>query len=182
MRRIYFIVWFGVIWPGLSQAGIEAELFLKQYEACTVRIYHDATPDATSGVLVIRPYLEKDGVHERCESLDKKHITQSLTQALQAYKKRDDLKPVTSLMLGRLVNYPWIKTTLAAQAGVPSVKKLSRRQFNAFVLKDEMMTPFKQALELQGFRLTGASCEKLIFYDNGAPQDAMCWLVIERRD
>ena len=179
MMRSILIAALALIWPLSSTAGIETELFLKQYDACTVRVQHDATPSSKTGVIVIRVFTEQDGVQARCLSLDKKHITQSLGTALARYKKRADLKPVTSLMLGRLVNYPWIRTSLEAKAGAAPVKKLSREQFHAFVLKTERAAPFREALEEQGFRVTGANCEKLMFYRNGAPQDAMCWLVIE---
>jgi hypothetical protein len=39
--------------------------------------------------------------------------------------------------------------------------------------------PFITALHLNGFEFDGASCEKIQFYDNGHPMDALCWFKIK---
>jgi len=163
-----------------GHAGIETELFSAQYGECTARVIHDAVPYSQTATIVFKSYRVADGVHHPC-ALSGQDARDSLDRALAGYLMKAELKQVTSIFIGRLIHYPWVVKTLEEGAGSGKRGHLSHKEFNKLVFGSETIRPFKQAVEEHGYAVTSISCEKLMFYRNGAPRDAMCWLIVNKQ-
>ncbi len=159
-------------------AGIEVVLVKQEYGDCTILVIHDATPDSDIGTLVFRSYTVVDKIHYPCE-VDQQQVEHSLGLAVSRYLARADLKPVTSIFVGKIASFPWVRSAweIKSQSGTHS--SLSHRQFSQLVFTAVISQPFASALGSHGFALSGASCEKLQFHPNGAPMNALCWFVID---
>jgi len=71
------------------------------------------------------------------------------------------------------------KSDWHAKSQSGTYKKMSRSELNALVSSKAISEPFEIALNLNGLEFDGASCEKIQFYDNGYPMDALCWYKIK---
>ncbi len=158
-------------------AGIEIVLVKEKYGDCTVRVTHDATPDSNIGTLIYRAYTVVDGIHYPCE-VDQEQVEQSMGLAVSRYLSRTDLKPVTSIFVGKIAAFPWVRNAWDIKSQSGSYSPLSHREFSQLVFTAAVSEPFASALSDHGLALSGASCEKLQFHSNGAPMNALCWFVI----
>ena len=163
--------------PASVTAGIEIVLVDKEYGDCTVRVTHDATPDSDIGTLVFRAFTVVDSIHYPCE-VDQEQVEHSLGLAVSRYISRADLKPVTSIFVGKIAAYPWVRNIWDIKSQSGSYSPLSHREFSQLVFTPAVSGPFASALSAHGLGLSGASCEKLQFHANGAPMNALCWFVI----
>ena len=175
--RIALLILFGLLFSNKAMAGVEFVLVKDVYGDCIVRITHDATPDADEGTLVFRSYIVEGGIHAPCD-VDPDQVEQSLRLALSRYLARADLKPVTSIFVGKIAGFPWVRNIWAMESHSGSFEPLSHREFNQRVMASDIYFPFKRALHGTGLKITESSCEKLQFHANGAPMDALCWFVI----
>jgi hypothetical protein len=155
-------------------AGIEHELLLEQYNECTIRVTHDATPDSTTGTILFRSFKIEEGIHYPCD-INENIASISLNKAFQHYSLRSDLKPVTSVMLGRLIRYPWARNFLNTN----SITKVSHKEFNQIIFDSPIIQPFRNALQNSNYDITGVSCEKVLYNESDFAIDGLCWLVIE---
>ncbi len=178
MRNILVLVP-ALIFPVVCFAGIETLLVDEQQGRCTVRIVHDATPSSQIGTILFRSFVAIDGLHYPCE-LAKSQVTDSLIKGVAKYISHENLKPATSIMVGKIGSFPWVKSDWHAKGRSGTYEKMSRREFNALVGSEAISQPFEIALNLNGLKFGGASCEKIQFYENGYPMDALCWFKIKR--
>ncbi len=164
--------------PTASYAGIETLLIGEQQGNCTIRVTHDATPSSMFGTLVFRSFVVIDSVHHPCAAT-KSHVRETLSKGIAQYIAYNNLKPITSIMVGKISHFPWIKSDWLNKSQSGSYEKMSRSDFNALVSSEAISEPFKTALNKNGLEFDGASCEKMQFYDNGHPMDALCWFKIK---
>jgi len=165
--------------PAICFAGIETVLNEEQQDSCTIRVSHDATPSSEIGTILFRSFTVLDGLHFPCE-LTKSQVTESLAKGIAKYISHQNLKPATSIMVGRISRYPWVNIAWQAKAKSGTYDKMTRTEFNTFVGSKDISQPFEIALTQNGLELDGASCEKIQFYQNGYPMDALCWFKIKR--
>ena len=158
-------------------SGIEVVLVKEKFGDCIVRIMHDATPDSDIGTLVFRSYRLADNIHYPCE-VDRQQVEQSLRLAVSLYLSEGDLKPVTSIFVGKIAAFPWVRKAWDIESQSGMHEPLSHRAFSQLVFKSAISQPFTDALNHHGLALSGASCEKLQFHSNGAPMNALCWFEI----
>lgn len=160
-----------------SFAGIESVLVKEQHGKCTVRIVHDSTPSSQIGTIVFRSFKIIDGLHHTCD-LTKDQVIDSLARGIAKYLSHEDLKPVSSIFVGRISRFPWINSSWQSKGQSGKYERMSNRDFNALVSSKDISQPFETALNRNGLKFGGASCEKIQFYKNGAPMDALCWFGI----
>lgn len=164
--------------PAGAVAGVETPLLIEIQGECTVRVVHDATPDSTIGTLVFRSYRLVDGLSFPCD-LTPAQASASLSRGVAAYKAQPELKPVGSVFVGRIERYPWVRSSWQAESLAQSREQLDIEAFNRLVGSAEIGGPFNDALRVNDLEPNGASCEKQMYYDNGAPMDGMCWILIQ---
>lgn len=162
----------------LSYAGVKTELIEEQYRSCTVRIIHDATPSSIKGTIIFRSNKEIKGLLHPCE-INEAEVTASLSRGLAQYISQASLKPATSIMVGHISSYPWVRALWEAQSKKSDFMRLSYKEFNELVHSPVISAPFEKGLNQNGLTIFKASCEKVSFYKNGAPQDALCWFSIK---
>lgn len=167
----------GLLVSASVTAGIEVVLVKEVYGDCTIRVTHSATPDSDIGTLVFRSYTVVDGLHHPCEA-DQEQVEHSLSLAVSRYLSRTDLKPVTSIFVGKIAAFPWVRMAWNTKSQSGTHSPLSHRDMNQLVFMPTVSKPFASALADHGLGLRGASCEKLQFHDNGAPMNALCWFEI----
>ncbi len=165
--------------PATSFAGIETILFEEQNGRCTLRITHDATPYSEVGTILFRSFTVIDGLHFPCKPT-KTQVTESLGRGIAIYRSQENLKPATSIMVERISRFPWVNLAWQAKAKSGTYEKMSNTEFNHFVGSKDISQPFEIALNQNGLEFDGASCEKIQFYENGHPMDALCWFKIKR--
>ncbi len=176
-KTLVFII--GLLVSTNATAGIENILVEEQYGDCTVRVTHDATPDSDTGTLVFRSYTVVESVHYPCE-VDQKQAEHGLGLAISRYISRKDLKPVTSIFVGKIASFPWVRSAWDIKKKTGTYSPLSHREFSQLVFKPVLSRPFASALNVNGLAISGASCEKLQFHANGAPMNALCWFKIDK--
>ena len=159
-------------------AGVETPLLLEIQGECTVRVVHDAIPDSSTGTLLFRSFRLIEGLSNPCD-LTASQVAASLGRGIAAYLAQDNLKPATSLFVGRISRYPWVRSAWQQASLTGSYEKLGIDDFNALVGAGNIARPFTDALRVNGLEPGGASCEKLQFFGNGAPMDGLCWFLIE---
>lgn len=164
-----------ILFSHVCYAGIKNELLLKQYDECIIDISHSATPDSVTGTIIFKSYRIKEGIHYPCYT-NEKNVSASLKKAIQYYSSRTDLKPITSIMIGRLIRYHWIKDYLENNPA----PKSNHQEFNKIIFNSSIIEPFKNALDVHNYYLTDVSCEKILINDEGFSIDALCWLEIEK--
>ncbi len=162
-----------ILFPNFCYAGIKHELFLEQYNECTIRITHDATPDSKTGTIIFRSYKIENDVYYPCE-INENITSTSLNNAFQYYVSRSDLKPFTSLMIGRLIRYPWARSFLANNP----IPKVTHAEFNKIIFESSIIEPFKNAINEFNYNITDVSCEKILYNENNLAIDGLCWLII----
>jgi len=177
MRKILVIIP-ALIFSAACFAGIETVLVEEKQGNCTVRVIHDATPSSETGTILFRSFIVVDGLHHPCNPT-KSQVTRSLSRGFAIYISHGNLKPATSIMVGKISNFPWVKSDWHAKSQSGTYKKMSRSELNALVSSKAISEPFEIALNLNGLEFDGASCEKIQFYDNGYPMDALCWYKIK---
>jgi len=177
MRSIFVLV-IALFLPTICFAGIETILIEEQQGNCTVRVAHDATPSSETGTIDFRSFRIIDGVHYPCEPT-RSQVTDSLSKGIAKYISHGNLKPATSILVGNISGYPWVKSKWHANSQSGTYEKMSRSEFNALVSSKIISQPFEIALVINGLEFNGASCEKIQFYENGYPMDALCWLKIK---
>lgn len=165
-----------ILTSNFCYAGIENELLLEQYDTCTVRITHDATPDSKTATLVYRTYKVIDDIHQPCD-INQEVVYKSLKESFNHYLNNAELKPVTSIMLGRLTRYPWARSFFDKNP----VAKTNHQEFNNIILSSSIIEPFKNAANDSNYSITGVSCEKILYNENNFAIDGLCWLIIEER-
>lgn len=162
-----------------AHAGIETILLDKGPGDCIIRITHDATPSSKTGAIVFRSFKPLNGVHEPCPP-QKDDVSTSLSSAFEVYRQKQ-LKPATSIFIGRLIHYPWIVGYLAGQG--PALDKTTGQNrsglFNSRVFLDEVLAPFQIAIAKHHYKISKTECEKILVNRRGIITDALCWLVIE---
>ena len=179
MNRLYKLVALvTTLVGGGVNAGVETPLLLETQGDCTVSVVHDATPDSITGTLMFRSFLLLDGLSHPCD-LSRTQVSASLGRGIAAYRAQVELIPVTSIFVGRVSRYPWVRSAWQEQGSTGSFEKLGFDAFNALVGSASIAQPFTDALRVNGLKSGGASCEKLMFHDNGAPLDGLCWILIE---
>ena len=176
LRKLTILVLLGGFSP-VSSAGVETPLLLETQGECQVRVVHDATPDSTTGTLVLRAFQLIDGLAYACD-VGPAQAAASLGRGVAAYLAQGDLKPATSVFVGRIGRYPWVREAWRLESGTDFRSRLDTDAFNALVGSEEIARPFTEALRMHGLEPGGASCEKLMFHDNGAPMDGLCWILI----
>jgi len=179
MHRVFVLI-IGLFLSTNVKAGIEIVLVKEEYGDCIVRVVHDATPDSDIGTLVFRAYTVVEGIHYPCE-VDQKQVEDSLGLAISRYLSQTDLKPVTSIFVGKIAAFPWVRNAWDIKSQSGSYSPLSHREFSQLVFTSTISLPFTNALHEHGLSLNGASCEKLQFHTNGAPMNALCWFEIAER-
>lgn len=167
-----------LILPAICFAGIETVLIEEQQGNCTVRVVHDATPSSEIGTILFRSFTVNDGLHYPCE-LTKSQVTDSLNKGIAKYISLENMKPATSIMVGKISGFPWVKSDWHAKGRSGTYEKMSRAEFNALVSSQSIAQPFVIAINYNGLEFDGASCEKIQFYANGFPMDALCWFKIK---
>lgn len=165
-----------ILFYELCYAGIENELLLEQHNECTIRITHDATPDSETGTIIFRSYKIKDNVHYACE-INENTVSISLNNAFQYYVSRSDLKPVTSVMIGRLIRYLWARSYLENNP----VPKVTHAEFNKIIFDSSIIEPFKKGISEFNYNITNVSCEKILYDENNLAIDGLCWLIIDSK-
>lgn len=162
-----------------AHAGIETILLDKSHGDCIIRITHDAIPTSKTGSIVFRSYKLLNGVHEPCPP-QKNDISTSLDSAFEVYRQKQ-LKPATSIFIGRLIHYPWVVDYLATQG--PVLDKTTGQDrtglFNNSAFLDEVLMPFQTATAKHHYKIDKTECEKILVNHQGIITDALCWLVIE---
>ena len=176
--RNSFIIALALMLPPVCFGGIETLLIEEQQGNCTIRISHDATPSSDIGTILFRSFTLVDGLQYPCHPAARQ-VTESLDKGIAEYRSRQNLKPATSIMVGRISRFPWVTAMWQARSESGSYRKLSISDFNALIGARDISGPFVTALSRNGLELESASCEKLQFYDNGYPMDALCWLTIK---
>ncbi len=160
--------------PNICFAGVEKELFLKQYDSCTVRITHDATPDSKTGVLIFRSYKVSNGLHQPCD-IDQEIAFNSFKDGFKIYLSSPDLKPITSIFIGRLIRYPWARHVLKTNP----ISKTDHQGFNKIILGTSIITPFENAVNDFDYKITNVSCEKMLYDKYNFAIDGLCWLILD---
>ncbi len=130
-------------------------------------------------LLVFRSFTLKDGLHSPCEPT-RTQVIDSLGKGIAIYLSDENLKPATSIMVGRISRFSWVNSAWQAKAKSGTYEKMSNTEFNAFVSSIDVSQPFEAVLNKNGLEFDGASCEKVQFYSNGYPMDALCWFKIKR--
>jgi len=176
MHKTLFLL-IGLLVSTSATAGIEIALVKEEYGDCTVRVTHDATPDSEIGTLVFRSFIVIDNIHYPCE-VDQEQVEHSLGLAVSRYLSSTDLKPVTSIFVGKIAAFPWVQMAWDIKSLSGTYSPLSHKEFSQLVFRRVISRPFASALSAHGLLVSGASCEKLQFYANGAPMNALCWFVI----
>ena len=156
----------------------ETNLVAEQYRDCTVRIFHDATPSSSEGTITFRSNKKTDGVFYPCE-INESEVTASLSKGLAQYISQANLKPATSIMVGHISSYSWVRTLWEAQSKKGNIAELSYKEFNELVHTPAISAPFERALIKNRLTIDKVSCEKISFYENGAPENGFCWLSIK---
>jgi len=174
-----FILALVLAFPTICCAGIETVLVEEQQGICTIRVTHDATPSSETGTIIFRSFSVLDGLHIPCEPT-KSQVIESLAKGIAIYLSHEDLKPATSIMVGRISRFPWVNSAWQAKASSGTYKKMSSIEFNALVGSKNVSQPFEIALNKNGLEFAKASCEKIQFYEGGYPMDALCWFEIKR--
>lgn len=166
--------------PYSVSAGIETELARTiSSNQCVIDIEHDATPDSETGTFVIRTYKKQNDIHEPCAA-EQNEIANTLENAIQQYQLLE-LKPVASVFIGRLIHYQWVSDYLTEWSEVHDtlLGKVSRTEFHKDLMLSNVFSSFDSILSDNDFSLAGIECEKILYFETGVPQDAMCWLVIK---
>jgi hypothetical protein len=171
----HLILLFLVFLPSQLNAGIEIELAVNKVRDCTLRVTHDAVPSWDTGAIIIKVFKIRNGVHVHCE-VQEEEIYNVLNEALSTFNKSTHLKPVNSIMIGRLINFPWMVEYLKEASKTPPHKELSYREAEELVFHSPISEPFRNAAIENGFKPKGASCEKVMYFENGAVKDGLCFL------
>jgi hypothetical protein len=177
MRNILVLVPV-LIFPTICFAGFETVLVEEQQGNCTIRVVHDAVPSFENGPILFRSFEVIDGVHYPCAPT-RFQVTSILGKAIAKYISHENLKPATSIMVGKISSFPWVKSDWQTKGQSGTYEKMSITEFNALVSSKAISQPFEIALNINGLEFDGASCEKIQFYENGYPMDALCWFKIK---
>jgi hypothetical protein len=164
-----------IFFSNFCYAGVEHELLVEKQNECTIRITHEATPDSETGSIIFKSYKIEDNIHSPCETSEAS-VSIFLNKAFQQYSSHSDLKPITSIMIGRLIRYSWAKDLLK-QSPIP---KISSQEFNKEILFSPIIKPFQKAIKEFNYRVTDVSCEKTLYSEKGFAIDALCWLVVRK--
>lgn len=167
-----------------AHAGVRQVLYERSQGDCLYRASHDAVP-GQPGVLVINAFRPGG---QRC--LITYEITHDLVESgTGQLQSRKDLSVITGIFLGRLIRYPWLGPYLRehashddqwSRAGGRPVRYHANTYVNRVVSEAPQLAPLRDLLEAGGYRMSGASCEKVLVDHEGLPYDALCWLTIER--
>jgi hypothetical protein len=192
-----FVSWVLVLaWSTSAQAYRERLLLAVTEGTCTLRV----EADEQAQTLRLRVLPETAAC-----SISKPAMQALLTTALAQAAGEKPEERYTSLFLGRLVEYPWLSSHLAASACRDPRwdRKKGRpmsRNVNVYV-RDLLASPevfalFDEALAVGGYRVTAVEVEKVLvgrWHDlplpDGGPEcsgkvpfDAMVWLVLGKRE
>jgi hypothetical protein len=161
-----------------SFGGVVTELYTATVEKCVKEVSHSAAVGSTTGTILFSSFEIIDGVQWACEA-SANTVAKVLSKGLSEYKNKKNLVPITSVRIGHLQYYKWIKIIMEEKSKSGQYERLNFEEFNKFVRSESISAPFGKALEENGFNLENAECEKRIYFDNGAPRDAFCWLSIK---
>ena len=157
-------------------AGIDTDLYRQSHNGCTIEIQHSATTDFDFATLLFRAHKKVEGIYQRC-AISELDAKQSLEKAFALYLQKD-LKPVTSIFIGRLENYAWAVEYLEKNP-ITYAGKVDYRDFNQRIAQSSIFQVFDAALKIHGFRVKGASCEKILMDKQDHSTDATCWILIK---
>ncbi len=160
-------------------SGVDTLLYSSELEGCKIDVSHSAAPRASTGTILFSAYTIIDGIHRACE-VTKVAVSNTLSKGLSALSAEKNLVPVSSIRIGHIQNYKWVKAQLYKISQEDKRTRIGYQEFNKLIASSAISDPFKLALEANGFKLKDASSEKRFYYKNGAPEDAFCWLSIKR--
>lgn len=112
------------------------------------------------------------------------------TEILDAQEKSEHRGSYTSLLLGSLAHYAWMQRYLMETArrdekwSQKTGKPVSGHEniyVDSILNRPAIIDVFNKAGEKQGYRFSGASCEKVFISENGLPYDAFCWIEMTPR-
>ncbi len=166
--------------------------------------------DAAAGECILRveaaenwPALRLRALHPRVEpcAVEQKSVVRVLEQAFSMLGSTEPGRVFTSISFGRLIDYPWMMRFLAESAagdrnwdavsGKPKTGRENR--YVADVLaRPEIVGPLEAPLRRHGYRIVGASVEKVLIggFDNAPgldgprrkgriPFDAQTWFRLQ---
>jgi len=160
-------------------AGVDTILHFSEIENCKIEVSHSATPKSKTGTILFSSYKTINGINMTC-NIGKKAVIKSLSHALSVLATKENLANVTSVRIGHIQYYKWVKAYLESKANSTTRERIGYKKFNELIVTDVISKPFQVALQNSDFKLNSASCEKRVYYSNGAPEDGFCWLVIGR--
>jgi len=152
---------------------------------CYVDVTLFRSSQSHTATLQIRPYQLTPGnpgskksqesqIRERC-IVGPAPINKAITTALQDFNQANETErtPITSVSIGRLINYQWIQESLQSRnlLDIQNSELLTENLLNR-----GLMSPFIEPFEAAQYRLGQISCEKLMTGDNGEITDALCGL------
>lgn len=163
-----------------AQAGIRTPLLELTAGKCSIRIHHDATPSAKTGVIIFRSYKIVAGIHQPCPPSTNQ--TRDSLRTAMGTLTRKKLKPVNEIMIGRIMYYPWIQQYLATQPAYPGKVTQTYRNslFNNRKFLNETLKPFQDALVDYRLKINKTRCEKILINKQGVATDALCWLHLQK--
>ncbi|MFD2205992.1 hypothetical protein [Kiloniella antarctica] len=178
--------------PAIVQADEEVILLSKQQENCQIQVSAflvSGTGDATLWFDAFN--IDQLGYHVPC-SPTKDSVSRSMKTIFSDHKQEANPLRFTSLFVGRLIEYSWIRDYLANFGRPLEVSPLDTqtaisrpdyevlKEFEATLLNSTILDPFSLPATQAGYSVKQLSCEKLIRSKNGVPIDALCWLVFEQ--
>ena len=178
---------------GLAHAYQERLIVAMAEGDCVLRI------EADDEARTLRLRVQSDGSGCRCS----KEAMQAIVRAALTKTEPPRLEGTyTALFLGRLVSYPWLMQTLAATAATDPqwhrkrarpVSQELHAYVRRFLMRNEIIQPFNEALQAGGYRVASVTVEKVGVarqpevpgytgpaFSGKVPFDAMVWLYLER--
>ena len=149
------------------------------YEARTARCGIRVESHGRWSTLRLR--FSRDDGTQACE-LSRDETIGVLTEAFKAVL-RNPQQGYESLVLGRLVDYAWLRRHLSDTAAADdgwshAERKPTAGRINAYVervlARPEILGAMNEAAGLAGYGLKGFSCEKVLVSEAGLPFDAFC--------
>ncbi|WP_157230879.1 hypothetical protein [Kiloniella laminariae] len=164
-----------------SAPAAETLLLFEQFADCQIRVsaFQDTKTD-TATLRFDAFTLDEAGIQQHC-SPGETTVADSLEKAFATHKQQASPPRLTSLFIGRLDKYNWIRDYLATAAfathspDTPDNKIVE--DFVTGLMASTLLDPFRSPADQAGYPLPRLSCEKLITDSAGRPLDALCWLV-----
>lgn len=165
-------------------AGVNTVLYENYTEHCNITISHDAVKGST-GTIIIRP---RTADYNYCR-LPKEQLSNHLNNALKTLSNKKNLTEITSLFLGRLKSYHWMRDHLIRESVNnekwnkelgKAINESNIKYVNALLKNKYVLETFSRPLNKHSYKITDISCKKVLINKDKLPYDAMCWLSIKR--